>query len=80
MAKAFASQGDLSDKKISFTEIGTGFMPSPPRVTPIPAPSSGNRSSSSHCPPSRPDEVVKTLKPLFQRESLGRLDCFQHNL
>jgi hypothetical protein len=25
MAKAFASQGDLSDKKISFTEIGTGL-------------------------------------------------------
>ena len=26
MAKAFASQGDLSDKKISFTEIGTGLF------------------------------------------------------
>ena len=25
MAKAFASQGDLADKKISFTEIGTGL-------------------------------------------------------
>ena len=25
MAKAFASQGDMSDKKISFTEIGAGL-------------------------------------------------------
>jgi hypothetical protein len=25
MAKAFASQGDMADKKISFTEIGEGL-------------------------------------------------------
>ena len=33
MAKAFASQSDMSEKKISFTEIGEGLYALPLRAT-----------------------------------------------
>ena len=37
MTKAFASAADMTEKTVSFTEIGPASMHSPPRGTPTPA-------------------------------------------